>query len=162
EPAGAPGLRRRDVEIAGHVPRAERCRIFTCAVAHDRIHCAPAKRAAAHRRPGTHERRNEMATQTTHTTRTMTVSLLVRSYDEALAYYTGKLGFVVVEDVPMGDLGEEEDRWVTITRPGTEGCVLTLHEARSADDLALVGGQGGSFPLLGIATEDCRSEYERM
>ena len=48
-----------------------------------------------------------MAMQTTHT---MTVSLLVRSYDEVLAYYTGKLGFVVVEDVPMGDLGEEGDR----------------------------------------------------
>jgi len=100
-----------------------------------------------------------MATQTTHT---MSVSLLVRNYDEALAYYTGKLGFVVVEDVPMGDLGEEGDRWVTITRPGNEGCVLALHEARSADDLAQVGRQSGSFPLLGIATEDCRGEYERM
>jgi catechol 2,3-dioxygenase-like lactoylglutathione lyase family enzyme len=90
-------------------------------------------------------------------------SLLVKRFDEALAYYTGMLGFVVVEDVPMGpDLGEEGDRWVTITRPGNRGFVLALHEAHSADDLALVGHQGGSFPLLGITTDDCLGEYARM
>jgi hypothetical protein len=41
--------------------------------------------------------------------RTMTCGLLVKDYDEALDFYTKKLGFVVVEDVPLG-----EDRWVTI------------------------------------------------
>src|SRR5256885_13967448 len=40
----------------------------------------------------------------------MTFCLLVKNYDEALAFYTQKLGFVVVEDFSMG-----EDRWVTIT-----------------------------------------------
>jgi Glyoxalase/Bleomycin resistance protein/Dioxygenase superfamily len=33
---------------------------------------------------------------------------------------------------------------------------------RGAADLALVGRQGGSFRFLGIATEDCQGEYERM
>jgi catechol 2,3-dioxygenase-like lactoylglutathione lyase family enzyme len=87
----------------------------------------------------------------------MTCGLLVKDYDEALDFYTKKLGFVVVEDVPIG-----EDRWVTITLPGNQDCVLALHEAHSEDDLALIGRQLGSFPLLGIDTDDCMGEYQRM
>src|SRR5262245_10414857 len=44
-----------------------------------------------------HGRNDEMTTHTTHTTHLMTCGLLVKSYDEALAFYTEKLGFVVVE-----------------------------------------------------------------
>jgi len=89
--------------------------------------------------------------------RTMTCGLLVKDYDEALDFYTKKLGFVVVEDVPLG-----EDRWVTISLPGNQDGVLALHEALSEDDLALIGKQSGSFPLLGIDTDDCMGEYQRM
>jgi len=39
-------------------------------------------------------------------------SLLVKDYDEAISFYSDKLGFVVVENVPMGP-----DRWVTISLP---------------------------------------------
>ncbi|MFL5588043.1 MAG: VOC family protein, partial [Ktedonobacteraceae bacterium] len=49
----------------------------------------------------------------------MTCGLLVKDYDEALDFYTKKLGFVVVEDVPLG-----EDRWVTISLPGNQDGVL--------------------------------------
>ena len=42
-------------------------------------------------------------------------SLLVKNYDEAIDFYTKKLGWVVAEDNPMGD-----DRWVTITVPGND------------------------------------------
>ncbi len=89
--------------------------------------------------------------------RTMTCGLLVKAYDEALDFYTKKLGFVVVEDVPMGD-----DRWVTITLQGNQDCLLALHEAHGEDDLALIGKQCGSFPMLGIDTDDCVGEYQRM
>jgi hypothetical protein len=64
---------------------------------------------------------------------------------------------VVVEDVPIG-----ADRWVTITLPGNQDFVLELHEAHSEDDLALIGRQLGSFPMLGIDTDDCMGEYHRM
>lgn len=87
----------------------------------------------------------------------ITGGLLVKNYDEALDFYTKKLGFVVVEDVPMG-----QDRWVTISLPGNHDCVLALHEAQSEDDLALVGNQFGSFPFLGIDTDDCMGDYQRM
>ena len=83
--------------------------------------------------------------------------LLVKNFEEALGFYTKKLGFVVVEDFPMGP-----DRWLTITAPGNQDCVLALHEARTEAEQALVGKQMGSYPFLGIATDDCVSDYERM
>ncbi len=55
-----------------------------------------------------------------------------------------------------------EDRWVTITLPGNQDCVLALHEAQNEDDLARIGNQLGSFPFLGIDTDDCLGEYQRM
>ncbi|MGH9882814.1 MAG: VOC family protein [Pyrinomonadaceae bacterium] len=57
----------------------------------------------------------------------------------------------------MGD-----DRWVTITLPGNRDSVITLHEAKSEIDQALVGKQFGTFPYLGLETEDCIGEYQRM
>src|SRR5262245_39410148 len=87
----------------------------------------------------------------------MISGLLVLNFDEALDFYTKKLGFVVVEDLPMGN-----DRWLTITAPGNQDCVLALHEARREADQALVGKQMGSYPLLGIATDNCVRDYERM
>jgi len=84
-------------------------------------------------------------------------SLMVKDYDEAIRFYSGKLGFVVVEDVPMGT-----DRWVTIALPNSHETVFALHVAKIDDDLALVGKQGGSFPFLGITTDDCLSDYKRL
>jgi len=83
--------------------------------------------------------------------------LLVMNFDEALDFYTKKLGFVVVEDAPMGD-----DRWLTITLPGNHHSVIALHEARTEEDKALVGKQMGSYPFLGLDTDDCIGEYKRM
>ncbi len=83
--------------------------------------------------------------------------ILVKNFDEALDFYTKKLGFVVAEDFSMGT-----DRWLTITAPGNQDCVLALHEARNEAEQALVGKQMGSYPFLGIATDDCISDYERM
>jgi catechol 2,3-dioxygenase-like lactoylglutathione lyase family enzyme len=83
--------------------------------------------------------------------------VLVKNFDEALDFYTKKLGFVVAEDFPMGT-----DRWLTITAPDNQDCVLALHEARNEAEQALVGKQMGSYPFLGIATDDCVGDYERM
>jgi catechol 2,3-dioxygenase-like lactoylglutathione lyase family enzyme len=49
-------------------------------------------------------------------------SLLVASQDDALAFYTGKLGFRVVHDIPMGEF-----RWLTVSSPeGVDGAELVL------------------------------------
>jgi hypothetical protein len=57
----------------------------------------------------------------------------------------------------MGD-----DRWVTLTLPGNDGCVIALHVARTKDDQALLGKQGGSYPYFGMETNDCLGDYQRM
>src|SRR5262245_46912902 len=85
-------------------------------------------------------------------------SLLVKNYDEAIVFYTGKLGFVVAEDFPMGG----DDRWVTITPPNNQECVFALHVAKSESDQALIGKQGGTFPFLGLTTDDCMGDYQKL
>ena len=90
-------------------------------------------------------------------TKKLMFGVLVKNYDEAIDFYTNKLGFVVAEDKAMG-----ADRWVTLTLPGNEGCVVALHEARTNEDQALLGKQGGSYPYFALETHDCLGDYERM
>jgi catechol 2,3-dioxygenase-like lactoylglutathione lyase family enzyme len=76
------------------------------------------------------------------------VTLLVREYDAAIQFYTQKLGFKGVEDAAMG-----RRRWITLSLPG-DRCSLALDLATSTEDLAAVGKQGGTFPLLALDTAD--------
>jgi catechol 2,3-dioxygenase-like lactoylglutathione lyase family enzyme len=85
------------------------------------------------------------------------ISLLVKDYDAAIQFYSQKLGFEVVEDAAFGD-----ERWVTLSLPNNRDVAIALHVAKSSDDQALVGKQGGSFPLFGFETEDCLGDYQRM
>ena len=85
------------------------------------------------------------------------VGLVVRDYDEAIRFYTDKLGFTVSEDTTFG-----EDRWVVLSLPGSGEPGLALGLARTETDLAVVGNQTGGFPLFGLGTDDCLGEYRRM
>jgi catechol 2,3-dioxygenase-like lactoylglutathione lyase family enzyme len=85
------------------------------------------------------------------------LNLLVKNQDSAIEFYTRKLGFFVVEDMPFGP-----KRWVTLRLPDDEVLTIALNLAESDGDLALVGRQAGSQPLFGIVTENCMSEYRRM
>ena len=84
------------------------------------------------------------------------VSLLVTDYDEAIQFYTQKLGFKVIEDAAYGDR-----RWITLSLPDDD-VALALELAKDDDDLAVVGKQGGSFPLLALETADCVGEYKAL
>ena len=85
------------------------------------------------------------------------ISLLVEDYDSAILFYTQKVGFELVEDKAFG-----ESRWVTLSLPKNRDLTLALELAKTVDDRALVGRQAGSFALLGLDTDDCAGEYERM
>jgi catechol 2,3-dioxygenase-like lactoylglutathione lyase family enzyme len=85
------------------------------------------------------------------------LNLLVKNQDSAIEFYTRKLGFVVVEDVPFGP-----KRWVTIRLPDDKELTIAVNLAESEGDLALVGKQAGSQPLFGIVTDDCLREYRGM
>ena len=85
------------------------------------------------------------------------VGLVVRDYDEAIRFYSDQLGFTVSEDVTLG-----EDRWVVLSLRDSGQTGIGLDLARTEEDLAVVGNQAGSFPLLGLGTDDCVGEYRRM
>jgi catechol 2,3-dioxygenase-like lactoylglutathione lyase family enzyme len=85
------------------------------------------------------------------------LGLLVKDYDQAIEFYTRKLGFIVAEDAPFGT-----QRWVTLRLPDEEQPTIALELAQSDEDRALVGKQAGSYPMFGIVTDDCLGEYRRM
>jgi catechol 2,3-dioxygenase-like lactoylglutathione lyase family enzyme len=85
------------------------------------------------------------------------LNVLVKDQDAAIEFYTRKLGFAVVEDLPFGP-----KRWVTLRLPDNQGLSIALNLAESQEDLALVGKQAGSQPLFAIEIDDCLREYRRM
>ena len=85
------------------------------------------------------------------------VTLVIRDYDEAIAFFTGPLGFELLEDKPFG-----EGRWVTVALPNHRDLTLALELATSAEDQSLVGRQAGSHALLALDTSDCLADYRRM
>jgi catechol 2,3-dioxygenase-like lactoylglutathione lyase family enzyme len=85
------------------------------------------------------------------------LAVYVKDQDAAIDFYTKKLGFVLMEDVPFGS-----QRWVTLRLPDDDVVTLALNLALTDEDRALVGKQGGSQPFFGIVTDDCLREYRRM
>lgn len=85
------------------------------------------------------------------------LSLLVRDYDEALAFYVGKMGFELAED---SDLGGGK-RWVVVS-PGPGGSHFLLAKAADAQQTDLVGGQGGGRVWLFLHTDDFESDHARL
>jgi catechol 2,3-dioxygenase-like lactoylglutathione lyase family enzyme len=86
------------------------------------------------------------------------VSLVVRDYEEALAFYVGKLGFVMVEDSPVP---EQRKRWVVVSPPGAGESRLLLARASSPEQDARVGAQTGGRVFLFLYTDDFLRDYER-
>jgi catechol 2,3-dioxygenase-like lactoylglutathione lyase family enzyme len=78
---------------------------------------------------------------------------LVRDYDEALAFYVGKLGFCLVEDTHQP---EQDKRWVTIRPPGAPEGATTILLARAAtpEQAGFIGNQSGGRVFLFLATDD--------
>lgn len=81
------------------------------------------------------------------------VALVVRDYDEALAFYVGKLGFTLVEDSYQP---EQDKRWVTIRPPGAAADATTILIARASDEhqSRYIGDQAGGRVFLFLSTDD--------
>lgn len=86
------------------------------------------------------------------------VSLVVRDYDEALAFFVGKLGFVLVEDT---EVPEQSKRWVVISPPGVSESKLLLARASTPEQASRIGSQTGGRVFLFLYTDDFRRDYER-
>jgi catechol 2,3-dioxygenase-like lactoylglutathione lyase family enzyme len=87
------------------------------------------------------------------------LSLLVRDYDEAIAYYTDVLGFELLEDTDMGG----GKRWVRVAPLGSgQGSGLLLAKAVNAGQASRTGDQTGGRVFLFLHTDDFQSDYARM
>jgi catechol 2,3-dioxygenase-like lactoylglutathione lyase family enzyme len=86
------------------------------------------------------------------------VSLVVRDYDEALAFFVGKLGFLLVEDSVVPEQGK---RWVVIAPPGASESRLLLARAATPGQESRVGAQTGGRVFLFLYTDDFWRDYER-
>ncbi len=85
------------------------------------------------------------------------LSLLVRDYDEALAYYCGVLGFSCVEDTDLGG----GKRWVLVAPPGAKECSLLLARATTPEQAAAIGHQSGGRVFLFLHTDDFARDHRR-
>ncbi len=86
------------------------------------------------------------------------VALLVREYDEAIAFFTESLGFDLIEDTPLGD----GKRWVLVAPPGSAGAALLLARAATPEQELRIGDQTGGRVFLFLRTDDFWRDYERM
>ncbi|GAB3423202.1 VOC family protein [Flindersiella endophytica] len=88
------------------------------------------------------------------------VTLVVGDYDEAIAYYTGVLGFRLQEDTDLGG----GKRWVVVAPPGhsQNGAALLLAKAAGEHQASRVGDQTGGRVAFFLQTDDFDQEYARL
>lgn len=84
------------------------------------------------------------------------VSLVVRDYDEAIAFFTAVMGFELLEDRPLGN----GKRWVVVAPRGGKGASLLLARAANDHQLSRVGDQTGGRVFLFLRTDDFHRDYE--
>lgn len=84
------------------------------------------------------------------------MSLLVRDYDEALAFYVDVLGFRRVRDDPVPG---QDKRWVVVAPPGEAGAQLLLARASTPEQVARIGDQTGGRVFLFLQTDDFWRDY---
>ncbi|WP_395449690.1 VOC family protein [Aminobacter sp. UC22_36] len=90
--------------------------------------------------------------------RVATVSVVVADYDQAIAWYVDKLGFVLTEDVDLGG----GKRWVTVAPGGGQGARLLLARADGESQLAAIGNQTGGRVFLFLETDDFARDHALM
>lgn len=88
------------------------------------------------------------------------VALVVADYDEAIAFYTEKLRFTVVEDAYQPT---QDKRWVVIAPPGSDGgTTLLLARATTTEQEEFIGNQAGGRVFLFLRTDDFWRDYHAM
>ena len=86
------------------------------------------------------------------------IALVVKDYDEAIQFYTEKLGFELMEDTVMS----ATKRWVLVAPKGSNNCHLLLAKAANEEQLSRVGNQTGGRVFLFLYTDDFQRDYQQM
>lgn len=87
------------------------------------------------------------------------VALVVRDYDEAIAWFTEKLGFELIADQYQP---EQDKRWVLVAPAGSAGTSLLLARAATPEQEAFIGNQAGGRVFLFLATDDFARDHAAM
>jgi catechol 2,3-dioxygenase-like lactoylglutathione lyase family enzyme len=87
------------------------------------------------------------------------IALVVRDYDEAIAFFCGKLKFTLVDDTYQP---EQDKRWVVVAPPGSTGATLLLARASKPEQVPFVGNQTGGRVFLFLDTDDFWRDYNAM
>ena len=85
-------------------------------------------------------------------------ALVIRDYDEAIAFFCYKLHFTLVEDSYQP---EQEKRWVLVAPPGSTGASLLLARAATPEQEAFIGKQTGGRVFLFLHTDDFWRDFRR-
>ena len=86
------------------------------------------------------------------------ITILVKDQDDALKFYTEKLGFKKCQDTLFG----EDMRWVTVAPKNQPDLEITFVKADSREKLKSLGKQAGDHVFLTLETDNCRRDYESM
>jgi catechol 2,3-dioxygenase-like lactoylglutathione lyase family enzyme len=95
------------------------------------------------------------------------VQLWVHDQDEALAFYTQKLGMEIRSDVTVAEMGDF--RWLAVAPAGQPDVSIVLMaipgppvmDAKTADEVRSLMGKGFAGTVF-LTTDDCRAEYEEL
>ncbi|MEO9802805.1 MAG: VOC family protein [Reichenbachiella sp.] len=87
------------------------------------------------------------------------IALVVKDYDEAIAFYTKKLNFELIEDTYQP---EQDKRWVVVSPPGSVGTTILLARASKPLQEEFVGNQAGGRVFLFLNTDDFWRDYNDM
>ena len=87
------------------------------------------------------------------------IALVVRDYEEAIAFYTQKLNFELIEDTYQP---EQDKRWVVVSPPGSNGVTLLLARASRPEQETFIGNQTGGRVFLFLNTDDFWRDYNEM
>ena len=87
------------------------------------------------------------------------IALVVRDYDEAIAFYTQKLHFTLIEDTYQP---EQDKRWVVVAPPNSSGSTLLLARASKPEQEPFIGNQAGGRVFLFLNSDDFWRDYNEM
>lgn len=87
------------------------------------------------------------------------LALVVRDYDEAIAFYTQKLHFTLVEDTYQP---AQDKRWVVVAPPRSSETTLLLARAATPEQEKFIGNQAGGRVFLFLQTDDFWRDYREM
>lgn len=88
------------------------------------------------------------------------IAIVVNDYDEAIEFYTKKLGFVLLEDTVLS----ETKRWVVVQPVGSDSssCALLLAKAANDEQQSRVGNQTGRRVFLFLYTDNFDVYYQKL